>query len=156
MSENESTNEIEGAEVSKKAKAATPKTKALSKDDVIAAIKQMTVLDLAEMVKALEAEFGVSAAPIAVAAAPAGGAASAGEAAAPEEEQTEFTVILKDIGANKISVIKAAREVTGLGLKEAKELVESAPKPLKEGISKAEVATIKEKMEAAGATVEIK
>lgn len=131
----------------------------MSKDEVIAAIKEMTVLELSELVKALEETFGVSAAPMYAAAPAAGGPAAAegGGAAAPaEEEQTEFSVILKDIGANKISVIKAVREVTTLGLKEAKELVESAPKPLKEGVTKAEAATIKEKIEASGATVEIK
>ena len=131
----------------------------MSKDEVIAAIKEMTVLELSELVKALEETFGVSAAaPVYAAAAPAAGApagAAAGAAAA-EEEQTEFTVILKEIGANKISVIKAVREVTTLGLKEAKELVESAPKPIKEGITKAEAATLKEKLEASGAKVEVK
>jgi len=106
------------------------------------------------LVKDLEAEFGVSAAAMVAAAAPAAGAA--GTAPAEEEEQTEFTVILKDIGANKINVIKAVREVTPLGLKEAKELVESAPKPVKEGVSKEEAATVKEKLEAAGATTEVK
>ncbi len=143
-----------------KKKAAAPKkeAKSVSKDDLVAAIKEMTVLELSDLVKTLEETFGVSAAaPVAVAAAagaPAGApgaAADAGES----EEQTEFTVILKDIGANKISVIKAVREVTTLGLKEAKELVESAPKPVKEGVNKAEAATLKEKIEAAGATVEV-
>jgi large subunit ribosomal protein L7/L12 len=110
-------------------------------------------LELAELVKALEGEFGVSAAvPAAVAAAPAPAAA---EAAPAEEEKTEFTVILKDIGPNRINVIKAVREVTTLGLKEAKELVESAPKAVKEGVSKVEAGTVKEKLEAAGATVVI-
>ena len=143
-----------------KKKAAAPKkeAKSISKDDLVASIKEMTVIELSELVKTLEETFGVSAAaPVAVAAsagAPAGApgaAADAGES----EEQTEFTVILKDIGANKISVIKAVREVTTLGLKEAKELVESAPKPVKEGVNKAEAATLKEKIEAAGATVEV-
>jgi large subunit ribosomal protein L7/L12 len=125
----------------------------MTKDDLITAIKNMTVLDLSELVKALEAEFGVSAAaPVAVAA-PAAGAA---EAAPAEEEKTEFTVTLKDFGANKINVIKTVREVTGLGLKESKDLVDAAPTTLKEGITKEEVATLKEKMEAAGATVEVK
>ena len=125
----------------------------MTKDEMIATIKNMTVLELAELVKALEEEFGVSAAPIAaVAAAPAAAAA----AAAPEaEEKTEFNVILKDMGANKINVIKAVREVTSLGLKEAKDLVEGAPQTVKEGISKEESAVVKEKLEAAGATVEI-
>lgn len=127
----------------------------ISKDQMIEAIKGMTVLELAELVKALEEEFGVSAAPVAVAAA--GVASAAAPAAAAEaEEQTEFNVILKDIGPNKINVIKAVREVTPLGLKEAKDLVESAPQAVKEGISKEEAASVKEKLEAAGATVEIK
>ena len=126
----------------------------MTKDEMIAAIKNMTVLELAELVKALEKEFGVSAAPIAVAA-PAGAPAAA-PAAQAAEEQTEFTVILKEIGANKINVIKAVREVTTLGLKEAKELVESAPKAVKEGVAKDQVRVIKEKLEAAGATVEVK
>lgn len=120
--------------------------------EIIAAIKGMTVLELAELVKALQSEFGVSAAPM-VAAAPAAGAAAA---AAPAEEKSEFTVILKEIGANKINVIKAVREVTALGLKESKDLVEGAPKPVKENINKDEAAAIKAKMEAAGATVEVK
>ncbi len=116
-------------------------------------IKKLTVLELAGLVKALEAEFGVSAAPV-VAAATA--AAAPAEAAAAAEEPTEFSVILKDIGANKISVIKAVREVTALGLKESKDLVESAPKAVKEGVNKEGAAAVKEKLEAAGATVEIK
>jgi len=127
----------------------------MSRDDVVAAIKEMTVLELSELVKTLEETFGVSAAAPMVAAAPAAGAEAAA-APAEAEEQTEFSVILTDIGANKISVIKAVREVTTLGLKEAKELVESAPKPVKEGINKAEAATLKEKLEASGATIEIK
>ena len=126
----------------------------MTKDEMIAAIKNMTVLELAELVKALEKEFGVSAAPVAVAAPV--GAPAAGPAAPAAEEQTEFTVILKEIGANKINVIKAVREVTTLGLKEAKELVESAPKAVKEGVAKDQVRVIKEKLEAAGATVEVK
>jgi large subunit ribosomal protein L7/L12 len=126
----------------------------MSKDDLIAAIKSMTVLELSELVKALEEEFGVSAAaPVAVAA-PAGVAGPA-EAAAEEEEKTEFNVTLKDIGANKIQVIKTVREVTGLGLKESKDLVEAAPTTLKEGVNKDELATIKEKMGGAGATLEV-
>jgi len=129
--------------------------KAMTKEEMIAAIKNMTVLDLAELVKALEEEFGVSAAPVAVAAAQAAGPAAAAPAAE-AEEQTEFSVILKDIGANKINVIKAVREVTTLGLKEAKDLVESAPKAVKEGVAKEEANSVKEKLEAAGATVEVK
>lgn len=147
----------------KKAPAAKKETK-LTKDEVIAAIKEMTVIELSELVKALEEAFGVSAAVPMMAAAPAaavagaaaGAAGNAGAPAPAVEEQTEFTVILKEVGANKISVIKAVREVTNLGLKEAKELVESAPKTLKEGVNKAEAAIIKEKLTAAGATVEVK
>lgn len=137
---------------------AKKETKAMSKDDVIAAIKEMTVLELSELVKTLEETFGVSAAAPMVAAAPAGAPAAAGDepAADEEEEQTEFNVILTDIGANKISVIKAVREVTTLSLKEAKDLVDSAPKPVREGVNKAEAATLKEKLEASGATIEIK
>ena len=144
----------------KRAPVAKKETKTLTKDEVIAAIKEMTVIELSEMVKALEEAFGVSAAVPMMAAAPAAagaaGAAAGAPAAAPVEEQTEFTVILKEVGANKISVIKAVREVTTLGLKEAKELVEAAPKTVKEGVNKAEAATLKEKLTAAGATVEVK
>jgi len=126
----------------------------LTKDQLIAAIKTMSVLDLAELVKALEQEFGVSAAAATVTvAAPAGAPAAE---VAPEEEQTEFTVVLAAIGANKINVIKAVREVTTLGLKEAKDLVESAPTTLKENITKDEAAALKAKMEDVGATVEVK
>ena len=122
--------------------------------EIMASIKNMTVLELAELVKALETEFGVSAAvPAAVAPAPA--EAGAAEAAA-AEEPTEFTAVLKEIGANKISVIKAVRELTTLGLKEAKDLVEGAPVTVKEGITKEEAATVKQKLEEAGASVEIK
>jgi large subunit ribosomal protein L7/L12 len=129
------------------------KTSAMTKEDMIEAIKGMNVLELAELVKSLEVEFGVSAAaPVSAAL-----AAPAAEAAAPaEEEKTEFSVILKDMGANKIQVIKAVREVTTLGLKDAKDLVEGAPKPVKEGVSKEEAAAVKEKLEAAGAAVEVK
>ncbi len=123
-------------------------------DEIMGIIKNMTVLDLAQLVKALETEFGVSAA-VPVAAAPAAGAA-AGAPAAAAEEKTEFTVILKEIGANKINVIKAVRELTGLGLKESKELVEGAPKPVKEAVNKEDAAAAKQKLEAAGATVEVK
>jgi len=130
-------------------------TKSLTKDEVIAAIKEMTILELSELVKALEETFGISAA-VPMMAAPAAGAAAGAPAAAPVEEQTEFTVILKEVGPNKISVIKAVREVTTLGLKEAKELVEAAPKTVKEGVNKAEAATIKDKLTAAGANVEVK
>jgi len=122
-------------------------------EDIMSAIKNMTVLELAELVKALETEFGVSAAaPVAMAA-----TAPAEAAAAPaEEEQTEFTVILKEIGANKINVIKAVRELTSLGLKESKELVESAPTPVKEGVSKEDASAARQKLEEAGATAEVK
>lgn len=120
---------------------------------LIEEVKKLTVLELSEMVKALEEEFGVSAAaPVAVAAAPAAG----GAAAAAEAEQTEFTVILKDAGAEKIKVIKVVRELTGLGLKEAKDLVDGAPKTVKENVSKEEANSVKEKFTEAGATVEIK
>ncbi len=126
----------------------------MTKDEVLTAIKQMNVLELADMVKALEEEFGITAAaPVAVAAAPGGGAAA--EAAPVEEEQTEFVVSIKEIGPNKVNVIKAVREVTSLGLREAKELVESAPAAVKEGIVKDEADTIKGKLEGAGAVVEI-
>ncbi|MFC1870365.1 50S ribosomal protein L7/L12 [Chloroflexota bacterium] len=121
-------------------------------DDIMAAIKKMTVLDLSQLVKALETEFGVSAAvPMAAAA-----ATAAPAEAVVAEEQTEFDVLLKDIGANKINVIRAVRELTTLGLKESKDLVESAPATIKEKVSKEEAATAKEKLEAAGATAEIK
>ncbi len=131
---------------------APKEAKTMTKEELIATIKSMTVLELSELVKALEEEFGVSAAaPVAVATAP-----GAPAEAAPEEEKTEFTVILKDIGANKINVIKTVRAVSGLGLKESKDLVESAPATVKEGISKEESATLREKLEAAGATVEVK
>lgn len=124
----------------------------MTKEDIIAAVGNMSVLELADLVKALEEKFGVTAAaPVAVAA-----VASGAPAAAAEEEKSEFTVILKEIGENKINVIKAVREVTTLGLKEAKDLVESAPKPVKEGVNKDEAAAIKKKLEEAGAKVEIK
>jgi large subunit ribosomal protein L7/L12 len=140
------------AEDTKKHKATKAK-KSGAIDEIMTAIKSMSVLELAELVKALETEFGVSAAaPVAIAAA----AAPASEAAAPAEEKTEFTVILKEIGANKINVIKAVRELTNLGLKESKDLVEAAPKPVKEGVNKEDAATAKTKLEAAGAKVEIK
>jgi large subunit ribosomal protein L7/L12 len=128
---------------------------AMTKEEMIQAIEQMTVLELADLVKALEERFGVSAAaPVAVAAAPAAGAAAA--AAAPVEEQTEFDVILKEIGPNKINVIKAVRELTALGLKEAKDLVEAAPKAVKEAVNKADAEAARAKLADAGATVEVK
>jgi large subunit ribosomal protein L7/L12 len=120
---------------------------------IINTIKELNVLELSQLVKALETEFGVTAAaPVAMAAAPAAAAAPVAEV----EEKSEFTVILKSFGANKINVIKAIREVTNLGLKESKDLVEGAPKTVKENINKQEAAAIKEKLEAAGATVEVK
>ena len=122
----------------------------MNKDQIIEAIKNMTVLELNELVKACEEEFGVSAAaPVAVV-----GAAGAGAAAA--EEQTEFTVVLEAAGAEKIKVIKAVREITGLGLKESKELVDNAPKAIKEGVSKADADDISKKLTDAGAEVEVK
>jgi len=121
-------------------------------EQVLTIVKGMNVMTLAELVKAFEKEFGVSAAaPVAVTAAPAAGAA-----APAAEEKTEFTVVLKAIGANKINVIKAVRELTNLGLKESKDLVEAAPKPVKENVSKDDAAAAKTKLEAAGATVEVK
>lgn len=127
---------------------------AITKEDVIKFIEGMTVLELSELVKELETKFGVSAAaPMAVAAVAAGGAAPAAAAA---EEKTEFDVVLTSFGAEKIQVIKEIRAITGLGLKEAKDLVEGVPKPVKEGIAKAEADEIKKKLEAVGATVEIK
>ena len=127
---------------------------ALTKDEIISAIKEMNVVDLADLVKSLEDEFGVTAAaPVAVAAAPAGGDAAAAPA---EEEKTEFEVRIVEIGPNKINVIKAVREVTSLGLREAKELVESAPAAVKEASPKDEADSVKAKLEEAGAVVEIK
>lgn len=126
---------------------------AISTEDFIKQIDGMTVLELNTIVKALESHYGVSAAAQVAAVAGGGGAA---EAAAPVEEQTEFTVVLKDIGDKKINVIKEVRAVTSLGLKEAKDLVEGAPSNVKEGVSKQEAADIKAKLESAGATVEIK
>jgi large subunit ribosomal protein L7/L12 len=117
---------------------------------IIDLVKELTILELADLVKALEEEFGVSAAP--VAAAPVAGAA----AAAPVEEKTEFDVVLKAAGANKLAVIKVAREITGLGLKDAKDLVEAAPKTIKEAVSKEEAEKIAEQLKAAGAEVEVK
>jgi large subunit ribosomal protein L7/L12 len=127
--------------------------KTLTKDQLIEAIKGMTVLELSEMVKALEEEFGVSAAaPVAVAAAPAAGAAEA----APVEEQTQFDVVLTAFGDQKIQVIKVVRALTGLGLKEAKDVVEGAPKSIKEGVTKDEAEDAKKQLEDAGASVEVK
>jgi large subunit ribosomal protein L7/L12 len=124
----------------------------ITQEQVVDFLSNMPVIKLAELVKELETKWGVSAAPVAVAAV--GGGAAAG--AAPAEEKTEFTVILADGGPNKINVIKAVREITALGLKEAKDLVEGAPKPIKEGIGKEEATDIQKKLEAAGAKVEVK
>ena len=124
---------------------------ALSKEEILDAIASMSVLEVSELIKMMEDKFGVSAAAAAVAvAAPAAGAA------APAEEKTEFDVVLSEIGSNKVATIKAVRELTGLGLKEAKDLVESAPKAVKEGLPKAEAEEAKKKLEAAGAKVELK
>jgi large subunit ribosomal protein L7/L12 len=123
-------------------------------DEMVAAVKEMTVLELSDLVKALEKEFGVRAAAQVVAAAPAAGGAAAGGAAA--EEKTEFNVVLTDAGANKINVIRVVRELTNLGLKESKDLVEGAPKNVKEGVTKDEANAAKAKLEAVGAKVELK
>lgn len=142
--------------VSSEPQATAKKTKkTTSTDEIMTAIKNMTVFELAELIKNLETEFGVTAAVPMVAAATAAGAAAT-QAAAPAEEQTEFSVILKEIGANKISVIRAVRELTSLGLKESKDLVEGAPKPVKEGVNKEEATAAKQRLEEAGATAEIK
>jgi len=125
----------------------------VTKEQVVDYLSSLPVIQIAELVKELEAKWGVSAAPVAVAGVGGGGGAAA---AAPAEEQTEFDVILADGGANKIQVIKAVREITNLGLKEAKDLVEGAPKPVKEGVGKDEAGEIKKKLEAAGAKVEVK
>ena len=125
---------------------------ALSKAEILDAIAGMTVLELSELIKEMEEKFGVSAAAAAVAVA----APAAGGAAAAAEEQSEFTVVLAEAGANKVSVIKAVRELTGLGLKEAKDLVDGAPKPVKEGLAKADAEAAKKKLEEAGAKAELK
>lgn len=127
----------------------------VNQQQVVDYIKGISVLELSQLVKALEAELGVSAAAAMPMAMPAGGGAGAG-AAAPAEEKTEFNVTLTEIGTNKINVIKVVREITSLGLKEAKDLVESAPKPIKEGVPKDEAEAIKKKFEEVGAKVEIK
>ena len=126
----------------------------VTQDQVVEYIKNISVMELSKLVKTLEAELGVSAAAAAPVVVAAGGGAAA--AAAPAEEQTEFNVILVEAGANKINVIKAVREVTSLGLKEAKDLVQGAPKPIKEGVPKEEAEAIKKKFEEAGAKVEVK
>ncbi|HLX21701.1 MAG TPA: 50S ribosomal protein L7/L12 [Usitatibacter sp.] len=126
---------------------------AIAKQEILDAIGSMSVLELSQLIKDMEEKFGVSAAAAVAVAAPAAGGAAAGAAA---EEKTEFTVILAAAGENKVNTIKAVREVTSLGLKEAKDLVDGAPKPLKEGVNKADAEAIKKKMEEAGAKVEIK
>ncbi|CAM8664631.1 RplL Ribosomal protein L7/L12 [Oxalobacteraceae bacterium] len=123
---------------------------AITKDDILEAVGHMSVMDLNDLVKAFEEKFGVSAAAMAVAGPAGGGAAAA------VEEQTEFTVILTEVGANKVGVIKAVREITGLGLKEAKDLVDGAPKPVKEAVPKADAEAAKKKLEEAGAKAELK
>jgi len=126
---------------------------AFDKDAFISALDSMSVMELNDLVKAIEEKFGVSAAAMA---APGGGAGGGGAAAPAAEEQTEFTLMLTEIGANKVSVIKAVRELTGLGLKEAKDLVDGAPKPVKEGVSKADAEAARKKLEEAGAKAEVK
>jgi len=129
----------------------------LTQDDLLEAIDKMTVLELSEFIKRFEERYGVTAAaPVAAAAAPAAGGGGGGEAAAAPEEQTEFTATLTEIGPNKIPVIKVVRELTGLGLKEAKDLVDGAPKPVKERVTKAEADDMKKKLEEQGATVSVK
>ncbi|MDP3717293.1 MAG: 50S ribosomal protein L7/L12 [Acidobacteriota bacterium] len=128
----------------------------VNQQQVIEYIKGISVMELSQLVKALETELGVSAAAAMPMAMPMGGGGAAGGGAAAAEEQTEFTVTLTDVGGNKINVIKTVREVTSLGLKEAKDLVEGAPKPIKEGVTKEEAAAIKKKFEDAGAKVEVK
>ncbi len=130
--------------------------KTMSKDQILEAIDGMTVLELSELVKAFEERYGVTAAaPMAMAAAPAGGGA-ASEAPAAAEEQTEFDAVLTEVGPNKILVIKAVRELTGLGLKEAKDLVDAAPKAVKEGVAKEEAEAVKAKLAEAGAAVDVR
>ena len=168
--EQDTTDETVAAEKKTPAKRATRKTKAAKEtvtkelkteensksttiDEIMTTIKNMTVLELSDLIKSLEEEFGVSAAaPIVATTA----AAPAEATASDTEEKTEFNVILTDMGTNKISVIKAVRELTSLGLKESKDLVESAPKPVREGVNQEEANTVKERLEAAGATVEVK
>jgi large subunit ribosomal protein L7/L12 len=123
---------------------------AISKDDILAAVSEMSVMDLNDLVKAFEEKFGVSAAAMS---APAAGGAAAGAVA---EEQTEFNLVLSDFGANKVGVIKAVREITGLGLKEAKDVVDGAPKTVKEALSKADAEAAKKKLEEAGAKADLK
>jgi large subunit ribosomal protein L7/L12 len=132
-------------------------TKTLGKDEILQAISNMTVLELSDLVKAVEEKFGVTAAaPVAMAAAAPAAGGDGAAAAGAAEEQTEFDALLTEVGANKILVIKAVRELTGLGLKEAKDLVDAAPKAVKEGVTKEEAEQVKEKLAEAGATVEVK
>ena len=132
-------------------------TKTLGKDEILDAISNMTVLELSDLVKAVEEKFGVTAAaPVAVAAAAPAAGGDGAAAAGAAEEKTEFDAVLTEVGANKILVIKAVRELTGLGLKEAKDLVDAAPKAVKEGATKEEAEQVKEKLAEAGATVEVK
>jgi large subunit ribosomal protein L7/L12 len=128
----------------------------VTQQQVVDYIKGISVLELSQLVKTLEAELGVSAAAAVAVAAPGAGGAAGGGAAAPVEEKTDFTVTLTEVGSNKINVIKVVREITSLGLKEAKDLVEGAPKPIKEGVNKDEAAAIKKKFEEVGAKVEVK
>ena len=125
---------------------------AVSKEEILETISNMTVMEIVDLISAMEEKFGVSAAAAAVAAAPAGG----GEAAEAEEEQTEFDVVMSSFGSNKVGVIKAVRQITGLGLKEAKEMVEGVPATVKEQIEKEDAESIKSQLEEAGATVELK
>jgi len=152
MAEEKKTEAVEAAETKETPKKSAGVSKNVEK--ILEAVKTMTVMELAELVKALEDEFGVTAAAPVMAAMP--GAAAGGGAAAAEEEKTEFDVMLSAIGSNKIQVIKVARAITGLGLKEAKDLVESAPSAVKEGCSKEEAEDIKKQLEEVGATVELK
>jgi large subunit ribosomal protein L7/L12 len=129
---------------------------AFNQEEFINQLSNLTVVELVQLTKALEDKWGVKAAPVAVAAAPGAGGGGAAAAAAPAEEKTEFTIVLKNGGANKIGVIKVVREITGLGLKDAKDMVDGAPKEVKAGVSKAEAADIEKKLKEAGAEVEVK
>lgn len=156
MSDEEKKEKKAAKKTTKKKKATKKKEATLSMDDMIEALGSMTVLELSELVKALEEKFGVSAAAPMVAVGAVPGAAGAGAAAPADEEQTEFDVVLKDFGAQKIQVIKAVRELTDLGLRESKELVEGVPSPVKQAVNKEEAEQAKAKLEDAGAVVEIK
>ena len=160
MSPKEPTEEIEAKAEVKKPSSTKQKvkeqSKGMTKEEIITAIKSKSVMDLADLVKDLESEFGVSAAPVAIGAPVAVATPSQPSEVPPEEEKSEFSITLKAIGEKKIEVIKAVREVTDLGLKQAKDLVEAAPQIVKENVLKEEAATIKQKLEDAGASVEIK